>query len=130
MRRCSNEIAVSLLPEESFFFQLKICRPPPPKWSSWALSHLRICRGRPSPPLRSGHLGMKEHNVLRLKMGVNFISHHIAFGRWRCPKVAFWAPKNSFFFENGQICREDWYWSNAHFSHKWFFFVKFLVFEI
>ena len=71
-------------------------------------------------PLRSGHLVIQDAQLMSLKKWwkQNFISHRIAFGHlrhWR-PKGAFWLPKNSTLFKNGQICRVG-----AYFLHKWFF---------
>ena len=50
----------------------------------------------------------KMHNVLKNLMAVNFIPHHIAFGRCGRSKWAFWASKNKTFFKSDQICKVDW----------------------
>ena len=57
------------------------------------------------------------------------ISYHIILrsGAAVVQKKAFWAPKNSTFFNSGQIWRVDWNWPSALFLHKWFFFVRFLL---
>ena len=72
-------------------------------------------------PLRSGHLDIKDAQCAENK-DVCKISYHI-ISRWVAAGVqkgAFWAPKNSFVFKNGQISGQI---GN-------YFFVRFLVFEI
>ena len=76
----------------------------------------------PPIPHRSRHLDIKDTNWSKKMMGAKlYISHHIAFGRHRRPKRAFWAPINSTFIKTGQIARIDWNWPGAHLLHKWFF---------
>ena len=53
------------------------------------------------PSFRSGHLDIKDAQCAKKMIGVKL---HIT----QRSKGSFWAPTNSTFFKNGQICRAHW----------------------
>ena len=75
----------------------------------------------PPQPIRTGHLDIKDAQWAKKMMGAKF--HITSYRVWHHgrPKGAFWVLKNSTLSIRGQICREDWNCSHAHFSHEWLF---------